>query len=79
MLMMFDEMVLPICDREHLIVQETVVSLSLLVHDTLCPLLSDGLPLSTHSSSFSFICFVAMLVFQIFIPHEILTDINGEV
>ena len=57
MLMMFDEMILPICDQEHLIVQETVVSLSLLVHDTLCPLLSDGLSLSTHTVQFQFYMF----------------------
>ena len=46
--MVFDEMVLPICNQGYSIVQEAVVSLSLMVYDILCPLLSEVLSLSLH-------------------------------
>ena len=39
---------LPICDQGYLIVWEAVVSLSLLVHDIFCSLLSDGVSLSLY-------------------------------
>ena len=48
MSMVFDEMVLPVCDQGYSIVQEAAVSLSLLVDGILCSLLSDGLSLSLY-------------------------------
>ena len=71
--MVFDEMVLPICDQGYSIVREAVVSLPLLVYVMLYSLLSNGLSLfltfrfMSCSSSFIFICFAAMLTFQTFI------------
>ena len=46
--MVFDEMVLPVCDQVYSIVREATVSLSFLVDGILCSLLSDGLSLSLH-------------------------------
>ena len=46
--MVFDEMVLAVCNQRYSIVREAVVSLSLLVDGTLCSLLSDGLSLSLY-------------------------------
>ena len=43
MSMVFDEMVLPVCDQGYSIVREIVVLLSLQVNGILCLLLSDGL------------------------------------
>ena len=48
MSIVFDEMVLPVCDQGYSIVREAVVSLSLLVDGILCLLLLDGLSLSLH-------------------------------
>ena len=48
MSMVFDEMVLPVCDQVYSIVREATVSLSFLVDGILCSLLSDGLSLSLH-------------------------------
>ena len=46
--MMFDEMVLPVCNQRYSIVREAALSLSLLVDGILCSLLSDGLSFSLH-------------------------------
>ena len=43
--MVFDEMVLPVCNQGYSIAQEAAASLPLLVHGILCSRLSDGLPL----------------------------------
>ena len=80
MSMMFDKLVLPVCDQGYSIVRETPLSLSLLVDGMLCSLLSDGLSLSLHLavclfSPVSVLCFVAMLTCQTFIRQEILTTL----
>ena len=54
MSMVFDKMVLPICNQMYSIVREAAVSLSLPVDDILCYLLSDGLSLSLHLALFRF-------------------------
>ena len=46
--MVFDEMVLPVCDQGYSIVREAAVLLSLLVGGILSSLLSNGLSLSFH-------------------------------
>ena len=48
MLMVFDEMVLPVCDQGYLIFREAAVSLSLQVDGILCLFLSEVLSLSLH-------------------------------
>ena len=48
MLMVFDEMELPVCDQGYLIFREAAVSLSLQVDGVLCLLLSEVLSLSLH-------------------------------
>ena len=52
--MVFDEMVLPICDQGYLIVREAVVSSSLLVDGILCSFVSDDLFLSNVHSTGNF-------------------------
>ena len=48
MSMVFDEMVLLVCNLGYLIFREAVVSLSVVVDDILCSLLSNCLSLSLH-------------------------------
>ena len=77
-------MILPVREQRCSLVREAVVSLLLLEDGILCSLLSDGFSLSLHSalsiqSSFSVICFVAMLTCQVFIRQKIFTGIIDEI
>ena len=64
--MVLAEMVLSIWDQGHSIVWGAVVSLSLLVHDLLCSLLSDGLSLSLHLAVRRFSPVSVLCAFYIF-------------
>ena len=70
----------PFIDQGYSIVQEAVVSLSLIVDGIFCSFLSDSKSFFTIcfmsiQSNFSFICFVAILTCQMFIRQDILADI----